>query len=1090
MCEKESCEPEDPFFPGGFATSEEVLLQLRRKQAAANDLQTEEVVAPQVGLALSGGGIRSAIFNLGVLQGLSERGVLPQVDYLSTVSGGGYIGGWYGALVHRLGLLGAKRALNPGTDKPSSGHDPAFNWLRENGFYLAPKGVGDEVVLAATALRNWVAIWVELAVAFTVLFLLLNLRWVLPALDIGAKWFWPGLDRQIWWSPWLWVPLAAFCFAVFPLGWAYWLVHDPKAADGPRGLDPKTVGRELSWALSGLFFVLGLGRCWWQFSQLPSSVQPEWVVWLCGFSHSFATWLSRHLFGFPQWLHWCLGNGYPFLVPTLFGIGLIQWMGFAWYYLATQSTIRRATRIMVFQFSLTVLPQLAGFAVMLVWGLSSAGLGSQDLDKVGVLYPVAWLGLHSWALWGVGAIELVYLVLACLANRSKKVFPRRAWANPPNPAAKWSKISRWLSLALLVTAGFLVLALVDSFGQSSYAILRERGVSGLKFWVSGALVALVGAISSGRYLQTWAGSAKRSVSLPLGILAGLLAAVLMGSTLVGLDALVHGLTWGFASPADCREPQDPALCRNAPVGQILLHNAGAQITQATLVVPQENSRIFLEGRYLGASPILVSLREDRHLAAELPALPGDSVPTNAGQPSLCWFLVSLGMTLFLTSRMGRVESFLNQSGLGYLYGRRIVRTFLGAVNQCRTKKGRQVSVRTEAEGDDFQLGSPTPEVAASNLYAPWQKGGPLHLINVTINETVDGSSQIQQRDRKGLGMAVGPCGITVGARHHARWTKNPKEGSGGACLMGLSQVSDWNVFPPEQLLSPELPTLGTWIELSGAAFGTGMGFRSSVGISLLFGFLNIRTGRWWYSGVPSSRVRAQTLGLKCWNWISRSIPVQAHLLEEFIGRFPGTARSHWYLSDGGHFENTGVYELARRKVPLIVLCDCGEDADYVFEDFANLVLKLRNDFSAELKFVKELTDFAGTQWNEGFQRRLAELGKLFDCEKPITPWPSWEHLQRGRWADKKGQESLDQRMNEGFSKAHWSLAAITYPDSSVSVMVVIKPALTEDAPMDLLYYHQQHPEYPQQSTLDQFFDETQWEAYRKLGELSASVALR
>src|SRR2546421_7333393 len=51
----------------------------------------------RVGLAFSGGGIRSATFNLGVLKALAELGVLPCVDYLSTVSGGGYIGAWWTA---------------------------------------------------------------------------------------------------------------------------------------------------------------------------------------------------------------------------------------------------------------------------------------------------------------------------------------------------------------------------------------------------------------------------------------------------------------------------------------------------------------------------------------------------------------------------------------------------------------------------------------------------------------------------------------------------------------------------------------------------------------------------------------------------------------------------------------------------------------------------------------------------------------------------------------------------------------------------------------------------------------------------------
>ena len=55
---------------------------------------------PLAGLALSGGGIRSATFNLGILQALAEVGKLRRFDYLSTVSGGGYIGGWLTAWIH------------------------------------------------------------------------------------------------------------------------------------------------------------------------------------------------------------------------------------------------------------------------------------------------------------------------------------------------------------------------------------------------------------------------------------------------------------------------------------------------------------------------------------------------------------------------------------------------------------------------------------------------------------------------------------------------------------------------------------------------------------------------------------------------------------------------------------------------------------------------------------------------------------------------------------------------------------------------------------------------------------------------------
>ena len=53
--------------------------------------------AQLAGLAFSGGGIRSATFNLGVIQALARKGLLSKFDYLSTVSGGGYIGAWLSA---------------------------------------------------------------------------------------------------------------------------------------------------------------------------------------------------------------------------------------------------------------------------------------------------------------------------------------------------------------------------------------------------------------------------------------------------------------------------------------------------------------------------------------------------------------------------------------------------------------------------------------------------------------------------------------------------------------------------------------------------------------------------------------------------------------------------------------------------------------------------------------------------------------------------------------------------------------------------------------------------------------------------------
>src|SRR5688572_30502793 len=72
-----------------------------------------------VGLALSGGGIRSATFNLGVLQALDRRRVVEHIDYLSTVSGGGYVGGFWTAWRHR-------NAINGGSKRDRDGRRMVF----------------------------------------------------------------------------------------------------------------------------------------------------------------------------------------------------------------------------------------------------------------------------------------------------------------------------------------------------------------------------------------------------------------------------------------------------------------------------------------------------------------------------------------------------------------------------------------------------------------------------------------------------------------------------------------------------------------------------------------------------------------------------------------------------------------------------------------------------------------------------------------------------------------------------------------------------------------------------------------------------
>src|SRR3954465_7508135 len=117
-------------------------------------------------LCISGGGIRSATFALGALQGLAEHGLLAQFDYLSTVSGGGYIGSWLSAWPPRLnGIENVVPHLRTDAPPPGPGDPNPLDHLREYNNYLSPKLGGfsaDTWTLIATVLRNIALNWLVL----------------------------------------------------------------------------------------------------------------------------------------------------------------------------------------------------------------------------------------------------------------------------------------------------------------------------------------------------------------------------------------------------------------------------------------------------------------------------------------------------------------------------------------------------------------------------------------------------------------------------------------------------------------------------------------------------------------------------------------------------------------------------------------------------------------------------------------------------------------------------------------------------------------------------------------------------------------
>lgn len=276
-------------------------------------------------------------------------------------------------------------------------------------------------------------------------------------------------------------------------------------------------------------------------------------------------------------------------------------------------------------------------------------------------------------------------------------------------------------------------------------------------------------------------------------------------------------------------------------------------------------------------------------------------------------------------------------------------------------------------------------------------------------------------------------------------------------------------------------SLGKWIGISGAAVATGLGSLTSIGASLLTGFFNVRLGYWWNSGVDPKTANAESANRaesrKYTRWIgekiNRAFPVQTYLLDEFLARFHGSARQYWYLTDGGHFENLGAYELIRRRLRLIIIIDAGGDPDYVFTDLANLIRKARLDFGAEIRFLDQ-------QELDGHVS--APVRKFFG---------TLDQLRRGIWTKEPMGDPIasGKRLSvaiekERLSLAHAALAEVRYDGKRdpKSLILLIKPTLTGDEPTDVLRYHGANPSFPHQSTAEQFFDEAQWESYRKLGE--------
>lgn len=248
-----------------------------------------------------------------------------------------------------------------------------------------------------------------------------------------------------------------------------------------------------------------------------------------------------------------------------------------------------------------------------------------------------------------------------------------------------------------------------------------------------------------------------------------------------------------------------------------------------------------------------------------------------------------------------------------------------------------------------------------------------------------------------------------------------------------------SIFAPTELLGADRPDaqhgvrLGTAMAISGAAVSPNMGSYSAPDLSFLMTLFDVRLG-WWLANPKDTvgrwRVGSPNVGFY---W----------LLRELLGTTSDDSQ-YVYLSDGGHFENLAIYELVRRRCKLIVACDASCDGGYGCSDLHNAMERCRVDFGVEINIAAD------------------EIGKL----TPVGAPPR--------------------------ASAHFAVGTIHYiPGDSTAdgVLIYIKPALQASDAADLLGYSLVNPEFPHDSTADQWFDESHFENYRALGEAAGGTAL-
>ena len=209
--------------------------------------------------------------------------------------------------------------------------------------------------------------------------------------------------------------------------------------------------------------------------------------------------------------------------------------------------------------------------------------------------------------------------------------------------------------------------------------------------------------------------------------------------------------------------------------------------------------------------------------------------------------------------------------------------------------------------------------------------------------------------------------------------------------------------------------------------------------------LNVRLG--WWLGNPGPA------GDQTFDRASPRLSIKP-IIAEMFGLTNG-ADPYVYLSDGGHFENLGLYEAVLRRCRFVVVCDASCDEKCELSDLGNAIRKIRIDFGIPIEFEQPFgIRSRGAMATTGVQDEYYAVAKI--------------------------------RYSAVDAPADGNMPAADYDGT----LIYIKPAFYGKEPRDVFNYATESLAFPHESTADQFFSETQFESYRALGHFVAKTVLR